>query len=486
MATTQPALAETPAVPPPAAAERFDVVVVGARCAGSATAAMLAKADRRVLVIDRAGFPSDTLSTHAMFPAGLAEFKRIGAWERVRDRIKPARLDHVQIDIECGGVTARETWEPVMGIDFGASIPRDQLDVHLVENARDQGAEVRERCSLESVLWEHGRVVGITYRDADKRVHEIHADLVVGADGRRSPVAAQVGAWEPFRVSRNGRGLVFRYMDDPKVGSWESRTMWQWRDGDSFAFAFPNPKDRIICLFMGDASEVAEARSDPDGYWARKLAQHPAAAERLAGATNLSKLRSTDDVQAFWRASSGPGWVLAGDASHFKDPVTGQGMGDALRMGRSLGEAVAPLIGRPAELDRATRRWERATQEHCQHAYHFANFDTRVEPVSPVFAEFVREAGKDGGPTLSHIFGRTRHTEEIVTWPRMARALADALRRHPNRLQNLRFGIDFALMQHRIRRELASGRFRETNLVEGSDHPPREFWDPPRAPGGER
>lgn len=465
----------------PIPTENYDVVIVGARCAGSSTAAMLAKAGKKVLVIDRATFPSDTLSTHAMFPSGLAEFKRIGAWPRVRDQIKPAKLKHVQLDLEYG-VSAKELWEPVLGIDYGASIPRNLLDVHLVENARDQGAEVKERCSMEKVLWEHGRVVGITYKDADKQLREVRAKLVVGADGRRSTVAAQVGAWSPYRASKNGRGLVFRYMDDPMAGQPAQEIMWQWREEDSFAMAFPNPNDRIICLFMGDAKEVKEARKDPDGYWARKMEQHPRIAKRLEGATNQTKLRSADDVEAYWRASSGPGWALAGDASHFKDPVTGQGMGDALRMGRTLGEAVAPVLDTPAELDRATRRWERATQEHCQHAYHFANFDTRVEPVNPVFAEFVREAGKDESPVLSHVFGRTRHTEEIVTWPRMAKALSSALRKYPNRVENLKFGLAFAKMQFEVRRELNSGRFRETGFVEGSDHPGWKFWKAPVTP----
>jgi FAD binding domain len=108
--------------------EEFDVAIVGARCAGSAAAAMLAAAGKRVIVIDRAGFPSDTLSTHAMFPSGLAELKRIGAWERVRDRVRPAQLTHVQVDID-GEVRLRERWQPVLGIDHGASIPRRKLGV---------------------------------------------------------------------------------------------------------------------------------------------------------------------------------------------------------------------------------------------------------------------------------------------------------------------------------------------------------------------
>jgi 2-polyprenyl-6-methoxyphenol hydroxylase-like FAD-dependent oxidoreductase len=119
------------------AAERADVVIVGARCAGSAAAAMLTAAGRRVVVIDRTRFPADTLSTHAMFPSGCAEFQRIGAWTRIREEIRPAELEHVRLTLE-DGTEARERWERVDGIDFGVSIPRDLLDVVLVENARER------------------------------------------------------------------------------------------------------------------------------------------------------------------------------------------------------------------------------------------------------------------------------------------------------------------------------------------------------------
>jgi len=463
--------------------ERVDAVVVGARCAGSAAAAMLADAGRSVIVLDRARFPADTLSTHAMFPAGCAEFQRIGALPRILDELDPPRLTHIQMTF--GGETGtRERWEPVDGIDYGVSLPRNLLDVLLVENARERGADMREGCSVQSVDFEHGRAAGVSYTDADGELRRIRARLVIGADGRRSTVAAQVGAWRPYRVSRNGRGLVFRYMGDPAAEhSWQRRTMWQWRDEDSLAFAFPNPNGRVLGLFMGDADEASEARADPEAYWERKLRQHPGFAERIAGATAQTKIRSTGDVQAYWRAASGPGWVLAGDANHFKDPVTGQGMGDALRMGRTLGEAVAPLLDDHAATDAAARRWEHETTRHCLHAYHFANSDTIVRPAPATFREAVRLLGPDGQPGLSHVIGRTRTFQQVITPRLMLRAMARALRHGPDRGRILRESLADAATELRVRRELARDAFRPAGPVTGSDHPPLEWW---RAPAGPR
>ena len=121
----------------------------------------------------------------------------------------------------------------------------------------------------------------------------------------------------------------------------------------------------MLVLFMGPAEEIPLFRKDPDGMLRRMLAENPRAAERVGDAPNRTKLRSTGSVAAFYRRSSGPGWALAGDAGHFKDPVIGQGMRDAMRFGRLLGEAAAPVIDDPARLDRTLLDVERGRDREC-------------------------------------------------------------------------------------------------------------------------
>ena len=180
---------------------------------------------------------------------------------------------------------------------------------------------------------------------------------------------------------------------------------------------------------MGHRDEVSEARKDPEGYWQRKLDEHPGLAQRVAGLdkSTCTKLRSTGETPAFFRASSGPGWALAGDAGHFKDPVTGQGMRDAMWMGRTLAEHVLPVLDDPAAIDRATRIWEAERDRDCLPAYHFANLDTRVERQSPALCELVRDAGRTTEPDLTDLFGRARTLQEIAPLPRLTRALVAAL-----------------------------------------------------------
>lgn len=456
--------------------EDCDVVIVGARCAGSAAAAAYARAGRRVVVLDRAAFPADTLSTHLLFPAGVDELRRMGALDGTL-ALDPSLLPRIQIDLP--GVRWYENFQPVGGIAYGMCVPRILQDAVLVEAARAAGAEVRERCDVQGLLWEADRATGVRYRDEAGEDREISAKLVVGADGRRSIVAAEVGSWHPYRLSRNGRGSVFRYMDDPRAGTRDAETMRQWRDGDSIAMAFPSaPRGRLLLLFMGHRDEASAARRDPEGYWAEKLALHPGAAERTAGSANLTKVRSTGDTPAFFRASSGPGWALAGDSGHFKDPVIGQGMRDALWMGRTLAEATAPVLDRGSDLDRATRAWEEDRDRECLPAYHFANLETRVRPVPAVFRATIAALPVDAGPTLSDVFARTRTPAQVLNVPLLMRAAFGAVRADgPGVLRDATVDL---MTEMRTRAEARSPRFRSTRPVRGSDHPGAIWPDPPR------
>ena len=62
----------------------YDAIVIGSRCAGAPTAMLLARAGRRVLVVDRVTFPSDVLSGHTIQPSGVARLQRWGLLDKIR------------------------------------------------------------------------------------------------------------------------------------------------------------------------------------------------------------------------------------------------------------------------------------------------------------------------------------------------------------------------------------------------------------------
>jgi flavin-dependent dehydrogenase len=457
--------------------ERCDVVIVGSRLAGAAAAAHLARAGRRVVVLDRSHFPSNQLSTHLLFPSGIHELQRMGALDGILAK-DPVKSPWLSLQIEDTELTER--WRPSGPIDYSMCVPRTIQDIELVRAARAAGAEVRERHRFLRVLWRGGRACGVRYAGPDGEEREIYADLVIGADGRRSSVAAEVGSFRPYRSSRNGRGLVFRYGQDPLVGTRAGETIYQFWEGDSLGFLFPSaPRGKALMLFMGAAEEATRAKSDPEGYWADKMAQHPRMAARAEGMTDLTPLASTGATSAYFRASSGPGWALLGDAGHFKDPVIGQGQRDAMWSGRVLAETVSPLLDDAAELDRALRQWEQRRDRECLPSYHFGNIETRVEPVAPVFAELVRRAPVSPTPDLGDLFGRARSMPQVLSLPRMTAGLLSAMARpraerpeglswqHTKRDLRVHLGV---------RKELLSRRFRSHVLVADSEHP---YAEPP-------
>jgi 2-polyprenyl-6-methoxyphenol hydroxylase-like FAD-dependent oxidoreductase len=458
--------------------ETVDVLVVGSRCAGTATAIGFARAGRSVIAIDRAKFPSDTLSTHTNFPSAVAELQAVGALGRVL-AYDPPKCTHGMI--EADGVRCLQRFATVDGIDYGICLPRPQLDLALVETAREAGADIRERTSLQELLWTGKRVSGAIVRERDGTLVRIDCKLLVGADGRRSTVARLVGAERPYRGSRNERGCAFWYMDDPLVGTeWRERLI-QLRSGTTHALIFPCPDDRVMCLFMGPAEDIPRFRKEPEAMWEAMLDANPAVRVRLGGATNFSKLRSTGDNVAFHRRSSGPGWALAGDAGHFKDPIIGQGIRDAVRFGRILGETCAPVLDDPKALDAAARSVEARRDRECNATYHWGNRESRVFGVSPIVQEALRDLDGQDPPALLHMFDRVQKPHHVLNPLRGAKYAARALmRRGADRPAILREVVEEIRIDADAWREELRPRFRNTRLTasERGDY----VW-PPRTPG---
>lgn len=412
--------------------EHADVVVVGGRLAGSAVAITLARGGHRVVVLEQRRFPADTLSTHVLVPYAVAEAARLGVLERLLALDPP--LSHM-VHVGAGDVQVHEHWSSVDGIGYGLCIPRPEQDLAFMQTARAAGADVREDARVTEVVWQDGRAAGVRYTDAEGTERTVRARLVVGADGRRSTIAARVGSWRPYRLSRNGRGAAYRYMSDPLVGTDWHATMSQWRWGTTIGYTFPVPGQRLLCLLMPPAEQISAFRQDPDGAWDALIAEDPdGIGARMRGATDRTKVRSTAETTSFFRASTGPGWALAGDAGHFKDPVIGSGQRDALRFGRRLGEVLSPLLAEDApdaDLDAALAGWERERDRECNASYHWGCRESRAtSPATPLLREIIRTFA--GSPEhLGDNFNRVRPPERVVGPRAIALGLVNALHRHP-------------------------------------------------------
>lgn len=438
------------------APEHVDAIVVGARCSGSATAIALARAGRRVVALDRATFPSDTLSTHLLFAGGVSELKALGALERAErsgaPRLPAAFMAAKDMEVTAGYSRTSE------GIDYGMSVRRPALDMALVETAREAGVEVREKTKVTALLHDGDRVAGVRATGPDGVDRAIRAPLVAGADGRQSTVARLLGVQEPYRTIDNRRACVFAYWEDPRE---EWRTIAaQWREGEQLGTAFPCDGGLVLVLLMPPVEQGDAYRDDPEGAYRRGIEELPALRERLEGCTLATKVRISTKHPAFFRRSSGPGWALPGDAGHFKDPVTAQGIRDALRYGRRLGEHAAPALDDPAQLDRALRAWEREREEDCLEIYQWTNLLARAEMLNPVEEELYRHMCTEPGgasPVLD-VFSRTKRPSESLPPTLAARMALRALRRPGRRREAAKITVREARLELEARRERREAR----------------------------
>src|SRR4051812_12281094 len=402
-------------------AEHVDAIVVGARCAGSAAATAVAGAGRRVVALDRVSFPSDTISTHLLWPAGVAELQTLGALERVTALGAPALPRALA---GAGELTVRGGYTPVDGIDYALCVRRTGLDAALVATAREAGAEVREGVRVTDLVVEHGRVAGVRCGG-----EELRAPLVVGADGRRSTVAQLVGADRPHRARPSGRACFYAYWEDARP-DWRA-TAAQWREGGELGTAFPCDDGLLLVLLQPPVARTNEFRADLAGTYARTVASIPGLAARLDGCRQATKVRAATDIASYFRRSTGPGWALGGDAGHFKDPVTAQGIRDALHHGRALAEAAAPVLDDPRALDAALARWERTRDEDCLEIYQWTNALARGEPMSALEVELYRAARDDAdlARDILDVFSRSARPSDVFTARRTLRFAGRALAR---------------------------------------------------------
>jgi 2-polyprenyl-6-methoxyphenol hydroxylase-like FAD-dependent oxidoreductase len=316
--------------------ETFDVVVIGARAAGAATAMLLARRGLDVLLVDRGTYGSDTLSTHALMRGAVLQLDRWGLLERVAASGTPAvRRTAFHYGEEVVDIAIKASH----GVDALYAPRRTVLDPILVDAARAAGATVRFQTGLKDLVRRaDGRVVGVVLKGPMDSTCTVGAGLVIGADGTGSTVARLVGAGFEERCANAGAVIYGYWSGLPTEGGYQ----WHYRPGTSVG-AIPTTGGQT-CVFaaMQPARLKGAAGAElPLLYHAVLDECAPDVAARLAGARLESRLLAFAGRPGFLRQAFGPGWALVGDAGYFKDPITAHGITDAFRDAELLANAAA-------------------------------------------------------------------------------------------------------------------------------------------------
>jgi 2-polyprenyl-6-methoxyphenol hydroxylase-like FAD-dependent oxidoreductase len=351
----------------------YDVIVVGARCAGSPTAMLLARNGYRVLVADRATFPSDTVSTHVLHPLGVAALERWGLSDRLAATGCPPIHTYT---FDFGPFT-------IAGSPGTAAAPiaycarRTVLDKLLVDAAAEAGAEIREGFTVEEVLIDEGRAVGIKGRSKSGDTVTERAKLIVGADGRYSFVADAVRP-EHYNEKPPLLAAYYTYWSDLPI---DGRFDTYIRPHRGFAVA---PTHDGLTLTVGGwpHAEFETNKKDVEGNFLKMFDLVPAFAERVRGAKRVASFAGAM-VPNFFRKPYGPGWALVGDAGYNKDPITAQGINDAFRDAESCATAIDQAFTGARSFDEAMGQYQRARDQHVLPMYEFTCQLATLEPPPP-------------------------------------------------------------------------------------------------------
>ena len=321
----------------------WDVIVVGSRVAGAATAMLLARAGLRVLAVDRARFPSDAVSSHQIQVPGVALLNRWGLLDELVGSGTPAAIRaHFDID----GVIVAGEFPAVDGVAAVYSPRRLLLDHVLVRAARRAGVETREGFTVEELLWTEGRVTGIRGRTRGGAPVTERSALVIGADGKHSMVARQVGA-RRYRSRPPASFASYGYWAGVSL---DATARMYARRGLAVA-AFPT-NDELSVIFLAQPRGGLDAyRSDVEAGFLAAADRCGDLGERLRDGHRAERIRTTPDLPHALTVQHGPGWALAGDAGAVMDPVTAQGITQALRDAERLATAVLAGAGDPAQVE---------------------------------------------------------------------------------------------------------------------------------------
>ncbi|MET0191262.1 MAG: NAD(P)/FAD-dependent oxidoreductase, partial [Pseudonocardia sediminis] len=354
----------------------YDAIIVGARCAGSPLAMLLARQGHRVLVLDRTALPADTVSTHYLQQYGLSPLQRWGLLDEVRATGVPAITN---MTVSFGDAVISGFADPIDGITSTIAPRRTALDPILLAAAERAGAEVRLGFTVTDLVFSDGAVVGVRGRDAGGREVVEYASVVVGADGRTSKVAEAVGASTYAEVPA-ACFIYYSYFDGMDV-------QFHSRIGDREQFgAWPTNDGHTLVAVMRRRDRFAEFRRDVEGGFHEIVRTiDPEIAGQVADAERVEEFHGIRYGDNFYRDSHGPGLALVGDAGYHKDPFTGKGISDCFVHTELLADRIHEGLTGPRPMLETLADYQRDRDEQSRGGYEFTTMISELE-LSPQLA----------------------------------------------------------------------------------------------------
>jgi 2-polyprenyl-6-methoxyphenol hydroxylase-like FAD-dependent oxidoreductase len=353
----------------------YDAIVVGARCGGSPTAMLLARQGFKVLLVDRATFPSDTISTHILWPHGAEILARWGLLPRLAETRLPAICQRMTFDV---GPFALRGTIPGANEGRGGYCPRRTvLDSILVNGAAECGVEVREAFTVDELLFDGDTVVGLRGHEHDAAQVEERARIVIGADGVNSFVARTVRAPE-YDVRPVAACAYYSYFSGVPQHDIELYV----RDHCAFG-GVPTNAGLTLVMVNCPTADFPIVRAYIERHVWRALETAPDFRDRVRSGHREEKWYGTSGVPGYFRKPHGKGWALVGDAGYNRDPITAQGISDAFIDAELLVGALGAGLSGRAAIEALLEARESTRNERVRPMYEFTTHLAALEPPPP-------------------------------------------------------------------------------------------------------
>ena len=333
----------------------YDVIITGARVAGSILATLLGQSGHHVLLVDKARFPSDTLSTHFFRAPALRVFERLGVLEEVKSASPPLTSMWNYID---GHVISDAVDSPEEHLRFFLCLRRITLDWILFQRVeREANVEIREGALVNDLLFEDGRVKGIRWNEQGEE-REARARVVIGADGIYSTLAKILApAYETsFPVARCMYYTYFENLDPLENPAAEHHFA-----GNTITYVFPTDANLTLVALSLPISEFPAFKKDAQKGLQAHLESLPLLAPRLSKAKMAATVKGAANIPCYQRFPYGAGWALVGDAHQAMDPWSGMGIDHAATHATQLAESLNRWL-------REDCTWETAMSEYHSQA----------------------------------------------------------------------------------------------------------------------
>jgi flavin-dependent dehydrogenase len=316
----------------------WDVIVVGARVAGSTLAAYLGKAGLRTLLIDRVKFPAYVPRQGSWELPTRQRWAELGVWPLIEAVGAPVRRGYYSA---VGDTILAYRFPDGDPVGYSMMIRRLVLDDILARYAGSlPTVELRTGHAASELLWDGDRVVGLQTVENGKTFDE-YARIVVGADGRHSWTARQVHATEYERIVSPKANFIADYANTSLLPDMSVRV---WDGVGSMGMVMM--EDNLVTIGMGvPLTELPAFRANLPETFEQRLRRHPLYREQLGQAERVSPIGGAVDLAMFKRKPYGPGWALVGDAGYHLDPLAARGTTAAVTSAELLAQAVTSSLG---------------------------------------------------------------------------------------------------------------------------------------------